>query len=125
VSGEKLEGWGIVELMGHQRTAGRLSERSIAGSNLLQVDVPVTETEFRTVFYGGSAIYALHPTDEASARLMGRSLGQRPVYSYELERQARLEAPRPAPPGAPSPPDPLDLDDDDSDDDEREYGSEG
>lgn len=110
---ESLEGWGIVELMGHQRTAGRLSERSIAGSNLLQVDVPVSDTEFRTVFYGGSAIYALHPTDERSARLMARSLGQRPVYAYDIERQARLEAP----PGAPTPPDPFDepADDDDPD----------
>jgi hypothetical protein len=86
----KLEGWGIVELMGHQRTAGRLSERSIAGSNLLQVDVPVSDTEFRTVFYGGSAIYALHPTDEQSARLMARSLGQRPVYAYDIAQQQRL-----------------------------------
>jgi len=96
VSAETLEGWAIVELMGHQRTAGRISERSIAGSNLLQVDVPLSDTEFRTVFYGGSAIYALHPTDEKSARLMARSLGARPVYQYELDRQARLEAPRPA-----------------------------
>jgi hypothetical protein len=93
VSSEALEGWGIVELMGHQRTAGRLSERSIAGSNLLQVDVPVSDTEFRTTFYGGSSIYALHPTDEKSARLMAKSLGQRPVYAYDIERQARLEAP--------------------------------
>jgi hypothetical protein len=92
---EAIEGWGIVELMGHQRTAGRLSERSIAGQNLLQVDVPISDTEFRTAFYGGSSIYALHPTDEQSARLMARSLGQRPVYAYDIERQARLEAPRP------------------------------
>lgn len=99
MAAESIEGWGIVELMGHQRTAGRLSERSIAGSNLLQVDVPLNDTEFRTVFYGGSAIYALHPTDEKSARLMARSLGQRPVYQYELERQARLEAPPAAPLG--------------------------
>jgi hypothetical protein len=111
MASETLEGWGIVELMGHQRTAGRLSERSIAGSNLLQVDVPLTDTEFRTVFYGGSAIYALHPTDEQSARLMARSLGQRPVYAYDIERQARLEAPR-QPSGGP------DRDDDDGLDDE-------
>lgn len=106
MAAETIEGWGIVELMGHQRTAGRLSERSIAGQNLLQVDVPIGDTEFRSTFYGGSAIYALHPTDERSARLMARSLGQRPVYAYDIERQARLEAPRP-PSGDP------DRDDDD------------
>jgi hypothetical protein len=90
----KFEGWGIVELMGHQRTAGRLSERSIAGSNLLQVDIPMDAESFRTVFYGGSAIYALHPTDEQSARLMARAMSQRPVYQYELDNQRRIEAPR-------------------------------
>ncbi len=89
MSDNKFEGWGIVELMGHQRTAGRLSERSIAGSNLLQVDVPTDGETFRTVFYGGSAIYALHPTDEQSARLMARAMSSRPVYAYELESQRR------------------------------------
>lgn len=118
MAAESIEGWGIVELMGHQRTAGRLSERSIAGSNLLQVDVPVSETEFRTVFYGGSAIYALHPTNEESARLMARSLGQRPVYHYELDRQRRIEAPKAGVPEEGS----SHLSDDDSeDDDEREF----
>lgn len=107
---ETLEGWGIVELMGHQRVAGRLSERSIAGSNLLQVDIPINDTEFRTVFHGGSAIYALHPTDEKTARLAARGMSSRPVYQYEIERQLQLEAPKPA-----TSPGPYD---DDTDDDE-------
>lgn len=94
MSSEKFEGWGIVELMGHQRTAGRLSERSIAGSNLLQVDIPQEGDAFRTVFYGGSAIYALHPTDEPSARAMARAMSSRPVYEYELKNQLRIESPR-------------------------------
>lgn len=107
---ETLEGWGIVELMGHQRVAGRLSERSIAGSNLLQVDIPINDTEFRTVFHGGSAIYALHPTDEKTARLAARGMSSRPVYQYEIERQLQLEAPR-RKPGSAAPDDDGDTDD--------------
>ena len=38
---EKFDQWGIIELFGHQRTAGRLTEEMIAGSNLLRVDIPV------------------------------------------------------------------------------------
>ena len=37
---DKFEQWGIVELMGHQRAAGRLSEESIGGANMLRVDMP-------------------------------------------------------------------------------------
>jgi hypothetical protein len=74
---EKFEAWGIVELMGHQRAAGRLSEQNIGGANLLRVDVPDGET-FRTVFYGASAIYALHVTDEAAAHAVRRALEQQP-----------------------------------------------
>lgn len=86
---EKFEAWGFVELMGHQRIAGRLSERAIAGRNLLQVDVPEGEG-FRTVFYGGGAIFAMHVTDEAVARKLATRLGDKPVYAYQLDAAPRL-----------------------------------
>lgn len=46
---EKFEAWGIVELMGHQRVAGRLSEQPLGGGNLLRVDIPDGEG-FRSTF---------------------------------------------------------------------------
>jgi hypothetical protein len=87
---EKFEAWGIVELMGHQRIAGRISEQVIGGGNLLRVDVPDGEEQFRTVFYGSSAIYALHVTDEAAARAACKGMGTRPAYAWELERLQKL-----------------------------------
>lgn len=98
---DKFEAWGIVELMGHQRTAGRLSEQMIAGANLLRVDLPQGEGDnFRTMFYGPSSIYAVHITDEQAARAVAAGLGQRPVYAYEIDSHLRKlaspsrEAPR-------------------------------
>jgi hypothetical protein len=82
---DKFEAWGIVELMGHQRAAGRLTEEQIAGSNLLRVDVPTDAHNFRTVYYGASAIYALHVTGEEEARTMAARTGSRPPFAYELE----------------------------------------
>ena len=82
---EKFEQWGIVELMGHQRTAGRLSEETIGGASMLRVDVPDEET-FRTAYYGASAIYALHVTDEKIARAAASGIGRRPPYAYEVSR---------------------------------------
>jgi hypothetical protein len=108
---EKFEAWGIVELMGHQRTAGRLSEQMIAGANLLRVDLPQGEGEaFRTMFYGSSAIYAVHITDEPAARAVAAGLGQRPVYAYEIDSHLRkLAAPSRA---EATQPEDEDLDDD-------------
>lgn len=82
---EKFEQWGIVELMGHQRAAGRLSEETVGGANMLRVDVPDGET-FRTAYYGASAIYALHVTDERVARAAASGMGRRPPYAYEVSR---------------------------------------
>lgn len=43
---EKFEGWAIVEIMGHQRVAGYVSERAFGGVVLLEVTAPeVPETE--------------------------------------------------------------------------------
>lgn len=82
---EKFEQWGIVELMGHQRAAGRLSEETVGGANMLRVDVPDGDT-FRTAYYGSSAIYALHVTDEKVARAAANGIGRRPPYAYEISR---------------------------------------
>jgi hypothetical protein len=87
---EKFEHWGIVELMGHQRAAGRLTEEVVAGANLLRVDIPIDAHNFRTAYYGSSAIYALHITDEEAARTMAARSGSRPPFAYEIE--SRLPA---------------------------------
>lgn len=94
---DKFEAWGIVELMGHQRTAGRLSEEMIAGANLLRVDIPekADPEKFRTAYYGPSAIYALHVTSETAARLAAGQMGTRPAYAWEIESalSRQLKAP--------------------------------
>lgn len=89
---EKFEAWGIVELMGHQRVAGRLSEQPLGGGNLLRVDIPNGES-FRTAFYGASSIYAVHITDEAAARKIAENSGTRPTYAYELSQAVARIAP--------------------------------
>ncbi len=89
---EKFEAWGLVELMGHQRVAGRLSEQPVGGGNMLRVDIPNGDT-FRTAYYGASAIYAVHVTDEAAARKLASNLGTRPPYAYELSQAVARIAP--------------------------------
>lgn len=37
---EKFESWGLLELFGHQRLAGKLSEQTIGGVHFIRIDVP-------------------------------------------------------------------------------------
>lgn len=61
--------WCVVELMGHQRIAGRVTEETLFGTALMRVDVPETSKGAGfTKFYGSTAIYCVTPVDEAIAR---------------------------------------------------------
>ena len=94
--GEKFESWAIVELFGHQKVAGQVSEQQIAGQAMLRVDVPEMEGQAGwTRFYGGNAVYSVTPADEATTRAAAAMLQARPITVYGVaapERQigARL-----------------------------------
>lgn len=83
---ESLDCWAVVELMGHQRIAGRVTERSVAGVQMLQVTVPAMGNlpEF-TRMVSGNAIYAINPCDEAMATEWAKSIATSasPIISYE------------------------------------------
>jgi hypothetical protein len=80
-----FELWAIVELMGHQKIAGYISEQSIAGTNMLRVDVPETEKAPKfTRFVGGSGIYAINPCTEEIARMIAGNLQVKPVESWDI-----------------------------------------
>ena len=64
-----FESYAIVELMGHNRIAGKVTEEVVAGAAMLRVDVPQTSSKQPfTKFYSPSAVYAITPTDEAVAQ---------------------------------------------------------
>jgi len=67
---EKFETWAVVELFGHHRIAGFVSEAQIGGCSFVRVDVPEVgpERPAYTKLYGNGAIYAIHPCTEEIAR---------------------------------------------------------
>lgn len=85
-SASVIEGWAILELMGHRRLGGWLSEVSVAGAAMVRIDVPhpqkLGETA-ATQFYAGQAIYAITPTTEEVARSIARGAPQ-PVSRWDL-----------------------------------------
>ena len=70
-----LEGtWCVVDLFGHTRLAGQVSEQEIAGHGFVRVDVPkVGDLPAFTRFLGHGAIYSITPCDENTARAVAHS----------------------------------------------------
>jgi hypothetical protein len=80
-----FEAWAIVEIMGHVRIAGKVSEQVVAGTTLLRVDVPKTsQHDGYTKFYGASAIYAITPTTEEIVNHVAERLDTPPIQPYLL-----------------------------------------
>ncbi len=105
---EKFDLWCIVELFGHTKIAGKCTEQNIAGTNMLRVDVPETERQPAfTRFFGSSAIYAINPVDETSAKFFAQQLEVKPIQTYDVKEmlvknnhllQSKVEsAPSPSP----------------------------
>jgi hypothetical protein len=84
------EGWAIVELMGHRRLAGRVSQAEQYGVAMLRLDVPATDdAQAATQFYGGSSIYCVTPVSEEVARRVAECNSPAPVHTWELPRPSQ------------------------------------
>jgi hypothetical protein len=77
--------WALVELFGHSRIAGKISEHTLGGCSFVRVDVPENgTTPGFTKLYGQGAIYAISFVSEEIARGLVKRLEIAPVQSYEL-----------------------------------------
>jgi hypothetical protein len=77
--------WAIVEIFGHQRLAGLVSEFSFGGETFVRVDVPASaERHAFTKLYGKGAIYAISFVDESIARAAAARLDVRPITAYDV-----------------------------------------
>jgi hypothetical protein len=88
-----FDGWAILELMGHVRLAGRVTEESHFGVALGRIDIPTAAGDgYTTQYFGGASIYRLTPTTEEIARSVAAHSQPRPVQSWELPKPAALTA---------------------------------
>lgn len=72
----ELKSWALVELFGHQRIVGYLSQQTFGTGVLFRVDVPDLTKDGKIVrrgftrYFGLSAIYSITPCDEKMVREM-------------------------------------------------------
>ena len=82
--------WAIVEIMGHDRYAGRVTEETIGGCAFVRIDVPEANGAAAfTKLFGQGAIFSITPVAEEIARKAAERMRSQPVNVYGL-----LAAPR-------------------------------
>jgi hypothetical protein len=81
--------WALVEVMGHHKLAGQITEVSIAGQGMLRVDVPPLpavqgrpEIAGYTRFLAPGALYAITPCDELTALHAVAYFTPRPIDAW-------------------------------------------
>jgi len=81
-----FSGWAIVELMGHQRTAGKIGQGSVGGLPAMRLDVyvgnanePVTQ-----FFTSGTPVYRITPSTEEICRRVAAANVPQPVHEWQL-----------------------------------------
>lgn len=77
-------GWCILELMGHRKYGGHVSETEIAGAQFLRLDVHNNSGQILTQYYSPSSVYCITPTSENIARRMGEAYIPAPVGRFDL-----------------------------------------
>ena len=83
----------VVELFGHQKIAGLVTEQVIAGQGFVRVDVPETKRHPAfTRLFGSGAIYSITPVDENTARMAAESIFIEPVQVY-ISPDRQLDGP--------------------------------
>jgi hypothetical protein len=109
MSTEKQGMHAILEIMGHTRLAGFVTEEERFGSKLGRIDIPQKDGTLVTSFFTGSSIYRLTACSEEVAKAVALSTHEAPIHAYELPKMlAKPQVPRN---------DPFDDDDEDDNDD--------
>ena len=81
----RFEAWAVVELFGHTKIAGLVTEEEIGGGPMIRVDVPeVDGIAAFTRYFNQKAIYSITPVDEDTARTAVEAYQPKPVEVWRL-----------------------------------------
>lgn len=87
----RFETWGILEIMGHSRFAGFITNDAPAGINLLRIDVPaIPACDYGealpafTKWFSPAAIFSMTPCTEDLARHAAAAMRVRPPHVFAL-----------------------------------------
>lgn len=84
---QKFEAFALVELFGHQRMAGKVTEQTIGNSAFIRIDVPETKSQpaFSRLL-NPSAIYAINPITEEAMTELADNLEKAPIQPWDIRQ---------------------------------------
>lgn len=85
---EPFDQWGILELMGHIRVGGKVTEEQRFGATVGRIDIPTADGVV-TQYFGGSALFRFTPTTELIAREIGAGYDSMPIRPWDFSVQLR------------------------------------
>ena len=82
---QKFESFALIELFGHNRMAGKVTEQTIGGSSFIRVDVPETEHQpsFSRIL-NPSAIFAINPVTEEVVKELAKNINNTPIQEWDV-----------------------------------------
>lgn len=84
-----FESWVILELLGHRRLCGYLTEETIGGCSFLRIDVPV-DGKVVTQYYSPSAVYAITPTTAETVHKLAHTNAPAPASAWEIAQPPQI-----------------------------------
>jgi hypothetical protein len=92
---DQFSEWAILDLFGHQKIAGRVSEQQIGGSSFVRVDVPEVEGQpAYTKLFGPGSIYSITITDEVTARAAAAYWRPVPMEQWTVREMLKMQGPQ-------------------------------
>jgi len=89
---EQFDAWAVVEVMGHQVYAGRVTEQAIGGCAFVRVDVPAVGDRLPfTKLLGQGSIFAITPCSEDVARTKAAEYAKKPITIYSPTVHGQLD----------------------------------
>jgi hypothetical protein len=79
-----FEEWAILELMGHRRLAGKVTDAVIGGGAFIRIDIPTKDGRKITQFYSPGSVYCISPTTQEIATQVAINSQPEPVSRWEL-----------------------------------------
>ncbi len=79
-----FEEWAILELMGHRRLAGKVTDAVIGGGAFIRIDIPTKDGKLVTQFYSPGSVYCISPCSEEIATQVAHNSQPAPVSRWEL-----------------------------------------
>ena len=84
---QKSTYWAILELFGHTTIAGQVTEINYGAVTFLSVNVPETRQQpTYTKLINPTAVYAINPVDEETAKRRAENLNKAPITAWEMDK---------------------------------------